>query len=147
MNELDRKIVAELQSGIALCERPFSPLAASLGISQEEVVERLRFLVAEGYLSRFAPLFNVERLGGEVTLAALKVPLDRFEEVSAHLNSFREVAHNYEREHEWNMWFVLTTEDRASQDRVVAQIEATTGLKVLRLPKEKEYFLEMRLDF
>ena len=97
-------------------------------------------------LSRFGPMYDAERLGGGLTLAAMAVPEDRFDEVAAIVGSFPEVAHNYERTHELNMWFVVATERPERIGEVLGEIEAATGLAVLDLPKLEEYFLELKLS-
>ena len=73
------------------------------------------------------------------TLAALAVPEARFDEVAALLEAMPEVAHNYRREHPWNMWFVLGCETPAGIAEAIARIEAQTGLTVLNLPKEETF--------
>jgi len=76
----------------------------------------------------------------------MEVPEDRFDEVATTVNGFSEVAHNYRRDHRLNMWFVLATDEPARVGEVLREIEAATGLAVLDLPKEREYFLELRLS-
>ena len=146
LDELDRRIVNTLQAGIAVCDRPFEAPAAALGIAESELIERLRRLREGGVLSRFGPLFDVARLGGAFCLCAMKVPVARFDEVAEQVNAFAEVAHNYEREHPWNLWFVLATETDAGIDHAVSAIEGVTGLDVLVLPKLEEYFIGLRLE-
>ena len=79
-------------------------------------------------------------------LAAIEVPEDRFEEVTTQVNAFAEVAHNYRREHRLNMWFVLATSTPEGIGATVKAIEEATGLPVFPFPKEKEYFVEMKLQ-
>ena len=102
-------------------------------------------LVAQGLLTRFGPLFQIERVGGQFVLAALAVPEARFDAVAAQVNALPEVAHNYRRNHALNMWFVLAAESPAAVSAAIARIEAETGLPVLAFPKEREYFVELRL--
>ena len=85
-------------------------------------------------------------MGGAVTLAAMSVPDERFEEVAGIVNGFPEVAHNYARDHRLNMWFVVATENAPRIAAVLADIEAAAGIAVLNMPKLEEYFLELRLD-
>lgn len=146
MDELDRRLVNALLGGFPLSERPFAEVARDLGLEESEVIERLAHLRAGGVLTRFGPLYDAERLGGAVTLCAMQVPVPRFEEVAALVNAFPEVAHNYERRHALNMWFVLAVERPAEIDTTIARIEAATGLEVLNLPKLDEYFLELKLS-
>ena len=96
-------------------------------------------------LTRFGPMYDAERLGGAVTLCAMQVPEERFEEVAAIVNAFPEVAHNYERAHALNMWFVLATEPPEQIDATRRADRGRTGLAVLNLPKLEEYFLELKL--
>lgn len=146
LDAVDRKIVAELQGDFPLCERPYAAAAARLGIAEAELLERLERLLAERTLTRFGPLLQVERIGGAFVLAALAAPEARYDEVAALVNALPEVAHNYRREHQLNMWFVLATETPAGIPAAIARIEAATGLVVHAFPKEREYFVEMKLE-
>ena len=120
-------------------------VGAGLGIAEGELLARLETLLKEGVLTRFGPQFDAERLGGALSLCAMSVPARDFERVAALVNAHREVAHNYEREHRFNMWFVLASDDAAAIARVVARIEAQTGYRVTEFPREEEYFVELRL--
>ena len=145
MDAADRRIVDAMQGGFPVCERPFAAAAAPLGLAEQELIDRIDRLLADGTLTRFGPLFDAEKLGGAFTLAAMQVPAERFDEVAAIVNAFPEVAHNYAREHALNMWFVVATATKAGIDEVLARIEQATGLPVLAFPKEREYFVELNL--
>jgi DNA-binding Lrp family transcriptional regulator len=144
MDELDRAIVNRLQGGFPLCARPFAAAAAELGTDEDGLIARLRALLADGTLSRFGPLYDAERLGGAFSLCALRVAAKDFERIAGLVNAHPEVAHNYEREHAFNMWFVLATRARADIPVVLAAIEAETGLAVFEFPREAEYFIDLR---
>jgi DNA-binding Lrp family transcriptional regulator len=146
MDSLDRHIINRLQGGFPVSERPYRDAAEELGIGETELIERLSSLLDSGVLSRFGPLYDAERLGGGVTLAAMAVSRDRYDEVAAIVNAFPEVAHNYERNHHFNMWFVVAAEDAERIAGVIAAIEAASGIPVLNMPKLDEYFLELRLS-
>ena len=146
LDAVDRRIVAELQGGFPLSETPYADVAASLGIDEADLLDRLRRLLDDGILTRFGPLLQVERMGGSFVLAALAVPETRYDAVAAIVNALPEVAHNYRREHVLNMWFVLATETPAGIGAAVARIESETGLAVHAFPKEREYFVEMKLE-
>lgn len=141
----DARLIARLHGGFPLVDRPFAALAAELGAGEDELLERLRRLLAQGVLTRFGPLFQIERAGGTFVLAALEVPEERFDAVAALVNAHAEVAHNYRREHALNMWFVVAAEAPAQARRVLAEIEHETGLPVYAFPKEREYFVELKL--
>ncbi len=142
----DRAIINALQGGFSLAERPYREAAQSLGLGEAELIERLERLTASRALSRFGPMYNAERLGGAVTLCAMSVPDERFDEVADIVNGHREVAHNYARSHELNMWFVLATEDPADIARAIGSIEAATGLKVYDFPKQHEFFIGLKVE-
>jgi len=142
----DRAIVNALQGGFPLTSRPFRDAGAALGVSEDELVGRVRRLVDNGRLSRFGPLWNAEGLGGEVCLCAMEVPAERFDTVADQVNAHLEVAHNYERSHTLNMWFVVSAERGDRIAAVIEEIETETGLRVLPMPKTREFFVEFRVE-
>lgn len=146
LDALDRAIVNRLQDGIAVEARPFATCAAELGIDEASLVRRIEGLLADGVLTRFGPMYDAERLGGAFSLCAMAVPAERFDDVAEVVNGFPEVAHNYERAHRLNMWFVVGAGSRADVDRVVAAIAAETGIEVVDLPKIEEFFVGLRLE-
>lgn len=146
MDPIDRQIIDTLQGGFPLCNAPYAQVAQQLGLTEEDLLQRLQRLLDTKVLTRFGPMFQVERMGGAFVLAAMQVPEDRFEEVTQQVNAFAEVAHNYRREHRLNMWFVLATSTIDAIGTTVKAIEETTGLPVYPFPKEKEYFVEMKLQ-
>lgn len=146
MDATDRLLLRELQAGLPVEPRPFATVAARLGLDEAEVIGRLRRMCEDGRLSRFGPMFDAGRLGGAVTLCAMAVPEDRFDEVAETVNGFPEVAHNYARTGRYNMWFVLAVLDPAEIAETIARIEEATGLPVLNLPKLEEYYLHLRLE-
>ena len=141
IDELDARLIDGLQQSLPLIERPFEDMGAELGISEEQVLHRLQRLLSRGVLSRFGPLFHIERAGGQFILAAMAVPEHRFAEVAALVNALPEVAHNYQREHAMNMWLVIAAETPAAAWATCEQIESITGLPLHALPKEREYFM------
>ena len=145
MDELERAIVNRLQGGFPLCERPFAAAARELGTDEAALIAKLQAMLAAGTLTRFGPMYDAERLGGAFTLCAMSVPAADFERVAALVNAHPEVAHNYERAHRYNMWFVIAAAARAQIAPLLATIEAETGYPVLDLPREQEYFIELRL--
>jgi DNA-binding Lrp family transcriptional regulator len=141
----DRRIIDALQGGFPVCDRPFLVAATMLGLDEDMLMARIDALLADGTLTRFGPLFDAERLGGAFTLAAMQVPAEDFERIAGMVNAFPEVAHNYARDHALNMWFVLGTETPEGITTAIAKIEAATGLPVLAFPKEREFFVELKL--
>lgn len=142
----DRALINALQGGFPLCDEPYAAVGAALGLSGDEVIARLRSLLDRKVLTRFGPMYQIERIGGAFVLAALKVPEADYESVAAAVNALPEVAHNYRRDHALNMWFVLATETPEGIAAAIGKIEAATGLPVFAFPKEREYFVEMKLN-
>lgn len=145
MDQIDRDLINGLHGGLAICERPYLEAAQRLGLSEDELLARLTQLLADGVLTRVGPLYQIERMGGAFTLAALHAPADQFEQVAQCVNALPQVAHNYARDHDLNMWFVIATETPGEIDTVIAQIERETGCSVFNFPKSREYFVELKL--
>lgn len=145
IDETDRRIVNALQDGFPLIARPFAAKAAELGLTEDELIARVSRLREGGIVTRFGPFLNAENIGGGFCLCAMAVPPEKWEETVALVNGQREVAHNYRRAHALNMWFVLAVEDRAEIEAVARRIEEACGLDVLLFPKEREFFLDMRV--
>jgi DNA-binding Lrp family transcriptional regulator len=135
LSAVDRKIIAKMQGDFPVCERPYAEVAEQLGIAEDELLQRLEGLLADKVLTRFGPMFQVERMGGAFVLAALAVPEARYEEVTALVNALPQVAHNYRREHPLNMWFVLATETQAGIAEAISRLERETGLPVYAFPR------------
>jgi len=145
MDETDRAIVNALQGDFPLTAEPFKAAAHRLGIDEPELIGRIRRLLDARIVTRFGPLWQAERLGGAYALAAMKVPRDEFDRITEIVNALPEVAHNYEREHVFNMWFVLATETPQALDEAAARIERETGCRVYLMPKAEEYFVGLTL--
>ena len=141
MDETDRQIINSLQGNFPIVDNPYQQVAEQIGISEEELLKRLEALLENKTLTRFGPMYDIQKLGGSFSLCAIQVPIERFAEVTAIVNSFAEVAHNYERDHEFNMWYVLATESLIQIDKVNQSIEERTGLRVYNMPKLQEFFV------
>lgn len=142
----ERAIINGLQGGFPLSHQPFREAGHALGLSEGELLDGLRQLAEDGRLSRFGPLWNAEGIGGAVCLCAMAVPSDRFEDVAAQVNAHREVAHNYERDHAFNMWFVVSAERAARIAEVIDAIETQTGIRVHPMPKAREFCVGFKVE-
>ena len=145
LDATDRRILNALQEGFPLSSRPFAEAGEALGLAEGELIIRLTRLREIGAITRFGPFYDAEAMGGAFCLCAMQVPAGRFEAVVTLVNALPEVAHNYERAHRLNMWFVLACEKPEGIKRVAARIERETGLKVLRFPKLQEFFIGFRV--
>jgi len=138
----EQRLLDEFQHGFPLEPRPYARIAEQLGISEDAVLEHLQRLQAAGAVSRVGPVLQPNRIGVS-TLAALAVPAHRLEEIAALVSEYPEVNHNYQREHRYNLWFVITAPERARLDAVLADIRARSGLELLDLPMLEDYFIDL----
>lgn len=145
IDDVDRHIINSLQGDFPLSPRPYAEAAAKVGITEEVLLQRLQAMLEKRVLTRFGPMFQIERMGGAFVLAAMQVPEEIYKKIAGIVNSFTEVAHNYRREHTLNMWFVLATGTPQEIGTTITRIENATGLPVFPFPKEREYFVEMKL--
>jgi DNA-binding Lrp family transcriptional regulator len=146
MDPIDRAIINRLQEGFPICDRPYQEAASSLGIDEQTLIQRLQRLLEQGLLSRFGPMYHAERLGGGLSLCAMSIPQEVFDQVVEQVNAFAEVAHNYARDHRLNMWFVLATETPERIATVLQEIEDVTGYPVYNMPKEQEFFVGLKFE-
>ena len=142
IDDVDAAIVDGYQSGVPVEERPFRRIGDALGIAEREALERVRRLHESGIVRRFGAVLNPPVIGSS-TLAAVQAPPNRFDEVASVINEYRQVNHNYARDHEWNMWFVVTAGSRERRDEILAEIEDRTGCAVLNLPMLTDYYIDL----
>jgi len=146
MDDLDRKIINKLQRKFPVCDHPFAVVADELSTTETELISRLQRLSDEKYLTRFGPLFNADNFGGAISLCAMAVSEDNFDVVTEQVNAFPQVAHNYQRDHELNMWFVLATETESELNETITKIEDDTGLSVRNMPKLHEFYVGLHFE-
>ncbi len=146
MDETDRLIINSLQGNFPISDQPYLKVAQQLGISEDELLLRLQTMLDNRTLTRFGPMYDIQKLGGSFSLCAIRVQAERFEEVTEIVNAFPEVAHNYERDHEFNMWYVLATESPEQIIQTNQAIEGRTGLKVYNMPKIQEFFVGLHFQ-
>ncbi|MCM8596187.1 AsnC family transcriptional regulator [Accumulibacter sp.] len=144
---LDFRLLNDFQRDFPLCPAPFADLAARLGVAEAAVLRALEALRRAGKVARVGAVFAPKRIGAS-TLAAMAVPAAELATVAGVVNRFPEVNHNYEREHRYNLWFVVTAGSEARLQAALAAIEAAAGWPVLRLPLIEEYHIDLgfRLD-
>lgn len=145
LDATDRRILNRLQEGFPLCPAPFAAVADELALEEADLLARLDRLKQTGIVTRFGPFFDAEAMGGAFCLCAMAVPEDQFDTVLTAVNACPEVAHNYQRSHRLNMWFVLATERKGEIAHVLSAIERQTGIKVLAFPKLEEFFIGFRV--
>jgi len=144
-SKLEQRLLNEFQHGLPLTPEPYADIARQLGVYETTVLETLARLHTEGVVSRVGAVFRPNRIGAS-TLAAMSVPEAELENVAEFVSSFAEVNHNYEREHHFNLWFVVVAEDEERLQEVLAEIEHYCTYPVLDLPLLNEYFIDLGFD-
>jgi len=136
------RLLNEFQRDFPLCPAPFAELAARLGVGERAVLGSLEKLRREGKISRVGAVFAPKRIGAS-TLAAMAVPADRLAAVAAAVSRFAEVNHNYEREHRYNLWFVVTAASEGRLQATLGAIEQAAGYPLLALPLVEEFHIDL----
>ncbi len=139
---LDKRLLDEFQRDLPVCARPFAEIARRLGCNEATVIGHLAWLQRQGYVSRVGAVFSPNHLGAS-TLAAMAIPEDRLESVATLVSSYPEVNHNYEREHAFNLWFVVTAKDAHAVADVLADVQRRTGIAVMDLPLLEAFHIDL----
>ena len=146
LDDMDRKILNEIQSHFPIESRPYQVLAEQLQCSEEEVLQRVQEMKGREVIRRIGANCNSRKLGYTSTLCAAKVPsqlMKRFVEV---VNSYTGVTHNYRRQHEYNIWFTLIAPSEDEIERILGEISELTGVEsVMSLPAERLF--KIQVDF
>lgn len=145
LDPLDFRLLNDWQRALPLVARPYAEMGHALGIGEESVIARLRDLKARGHVSRVGAVFRPHVLGWS-TLAAVAAPPERMDAVARVIDACPEVNHNYEREHAYNLWFVVTAPSAGQVADVLAHIQRQTGLKPLDLPMVEDYHIDLGFD-
>lgn len=139
------RLLNEWQRGFPCEPRPFVRIGETVGLHEDEVIATYRRLIGEGVVSRVGAVFAPRRLGASA-LAALAAPSARLEAIAARVSREAAINHNYQREHRYNLWFVVTAASEQHLREVVAGIENDTGCDVIVLPLEEEYHIDLGFD-
>ncbi|MDA7964470.1 AsnC family transcriptional regulator [Ruegeria sp.] len=145
LDATDRAILNRMQDDLPLTAQPYAAVAEELRLSEHDLLTRLSRMKDDRVITRFGPFFDAAAMGGAFCLCAMSVQPEDFETVLTKVNAHPEVAHNYERTHRLNMWFVLATETPEGIKATADAIERETGIKVLRFPKLQEFFIGFRV--
>ncbi|MCK5166634.1 MAG: Lrp/AsnC family transcriptional regulator [Rhodospirillaceae bacterium] len=142
MFETDKKLLNDYQRDFPLVPRPYAEIGKSLGISEGEVLEDFARYIGNKTISRIGAVVKPGTVGSS-TLAAMKVPQEKLIEIAKIVSSFDEVNHNYEREHSFNLWFVITAPNQTRLNNVLTEIEHKTGITPMNLPMEHDFHLDL----
>ena len=139
---LEQHLLNDFQRDMSLSATPYADMAKQLGVNEEDVLQSIKSLQKKGVISRVGPVFMPNRIGVS-TLAAMSVPEDKLECVARIISAYPEVNHNYERDHDYNLWFVVTASSEEHLDIVLYEIEQHTGHPLMSLPMLDDYFIDL----
>jgi len=147
LSEFEKQLLNDYQQGMPLVSEPYAEMAKELSqkgfsVNEQDIISSLNSLKDRGMVTRVGPVFKPQRVGGS-TLAAIAVPDERMTEVAQIVSNFTQVNHNYQREHRFNLWFVVTAGSQQEVEDVLKEIEQKTGLAVMNLPMEQDYHIDL----
>lgn len=142
MTTLARQLLDLYQRGLPLSPTPYADMAEELGVSEADVIATLRQLREQKVITRVGPVFDHHKAGAS-TLVAMAVPPERLTDIADYINQFDAVNHNYAREHDFNLWFVVTAADQAQLNAVLDIIRQECGMPMLNLPMEQAYHIDL----
>lgn len=147
LDHIDRRLLNLIQTDFPICPEPYRALGDTLGIPEQEVLNRLERLVQQDIIRRLGGVFDSRKLGYRGTLCAIKVPTHRIDEVAAIINSYIGITHNYLRDHEYNMWFTILARTPGKVERILKEIEEETGIQdIINLPSERFFKVLVSFD-
>ncbi len=147
IDAIDRDILNEIQSNFPIEERPYEVIGKRLGVSEEDVLNRVKRLKDMGVIRRIGGNFHSYRLDFTSTLCAARVPEEKLDEFVSAVNSYAGVTHNYLRNNTYNVWFTFIAEDMEFIERSLKDISEATGVKdILNLPAVKMYKIKVHFD-
>jgi DNA-binding Lrp family transcriptional regulator len=151
LDKIDKKLLQLAQDEFPITKRPWVTLGNKLKITEEEVILRLKKLHREGIIRKIGPILDTRKLGlCASTLIAMKVPEEKMEHVVNIINEYKNVSHNYLREHEYNLWFTITTPSKEELRRTIEEIKRRTEIPdadILDLPTSRRFKIDVRFQF
>jgi DNA-binding Lrp family transcriptional regulator len=142
LSALDKRLLNEYQHGFPLIQEPYAAIAGEMNISEDDVLKALERLKTLGIVNRIGPVFRPHTVGWS-TLAAMHVPQERIEYIASIISSHPQVNHNYEREHELNLWFVVTALSEEEVNATLNEIAEQTGLEIIDLPMLESFHIDL----
>lgn len=150
-DQTDLAILSALQEDLPLVSRPWKAIADRLDITESEIISRMNRLKDAGIIRGISPVLESRHLGlHAATLVALRVPEERVDEIAAIISSYPEVSHNFQRDHEYSVWFTIAARNGEEIQRVLNEILDRTGIPAsdaLDLPTVKKIKIDVRFAF
>ena len=142
LTHLHKQLLNDYQHDFPLSARPYKDIADELGVTENEVLTAFSELNTKQLISRIGPVIPPNHIGVSA-LVAMSVPEQQLQAIANKISAYPEVNHNYEREHLFNLWFVVIASDAEHLFEVINEIEQETSLKALRLPMLDDFFIDL----
>jgi DNA-binding Lrp family transcriptional regulator len=147
MDAIDKKILNIIQKEFPVVVEPFKAVAEKVGISEDEVLERISRLKQEGIIRRIGAVFDSKKMGFVSTLCAARVPKRRLKAFVEVVNSYPGVTHNYRRNHEYNVWFTFVAPDEGTLEKSLAEIRERTGvIDIISMPAVRTFKIDATFE-
>ncbi len=147
MDATDKAILNRIQSDFPIASRPFEVIARELGLSEAQVIDRVRALKETGIIRRIGANFVPGKVGFVSTLCAAQVPEERLDHFAQVVNRYPGVTHNYQRDHAFNVWFTFIARSREEIEASLNQIARETGVDtILNLPATRVFKIRAQFD-
>ncbi len=146
MDDIEKKIVTLIQAGFPVTAHPYADIGGQLGLSEDEVIDRIKGIKASGEIRRMGASFDSRKLGYASTLCAVHVPSEKLDQAVEVINSYLNVTHNYERNHHYNVWFTLIAPNRERIREILGEMEEQAGIgPILDLPATRLFKIQVDL--
>jgi DNA-binding Lrp family transcriptional regulator len=142
LTPIHKQLLNDYQQDFPLSSQPFLEIAEQLGVSEEFIIEAFSLLQEQSLVSRIGPIIQPNNIGIS-SLIAMIVPSKQLESCANIINQFSEVNHNYERDHQFNLWFVIIASDPNNLTALLSSIEQKTGLSTFKFPLLEDYFINL----
>lgn len=147
MDSIDKRLLNRIQSDFPVESRPFLKLGEELGLTEDEVIDRIKSLKEQKIIRRLGGVFDSKKLGYESTLIAMRVPPDKIEETAQVVSAYDGVTHNYQRDDEYNLWFTLICQSQERIEEILAEIRQKTGITdMLNLPATRLHKIKVNFN-
>ena len=147
IDPLDKQLLNDIQWTFPLSQRPYLEIATKHGLTENDVMSRISLMKQSGLIRQINAIFDTRKLGYKSALVAFAVKKDKLNLVAQEVNKHPGVSHNYERDHEFNMWFTLAVPPKVDLKKDLEQMASFEGvIKFRLLPTLKLYKIGVKLD-